>query len=140
VAAFIHQNFVPVEAHIKEHPAWFRRFGAIWTPTVLILDPEGAERWRLEGYLPKNEFRPWLEMGLARVDAMRKRWTEATERYRGVLESHPDSTFVPEAMYWQAVGTYQLAHDHTVLGKLAPELMKRFPGNIWTVKASVWGE
>jgi hypothetical protein len=140
VAAFIHQNFVPVEAHIKEHPAWFRRFGAIWTPTVLIFDPEGAERWRLEGYLPKNEFRPWLEMGLARVEAMRKRWAEATERYRLLIENHPQSSFVPEAMYWRDVGAYQLSHDHNVLAELAPQLTERFPGNIWAIKASVWKE
>ncbi|MCU1245478.1 MAG: hypothetical protein JWN02_1388 [Acidobacteria bacterium] len=129
-----------MEAHIKEHPVWFRRFGAIWTPTVLIFDPEGAERWRLEGYLPKSEFQAWLEMGLARVDAMRKRWAEAAERYRLVVERYPDSSFAPEALYWREVGTYQVSHDHTVLGKVALELRGRFPDSIWAVKASAWAE
>jgi hypothetical protein len=27
-ADFIHPNFLPVKAHIKEHPAWFHRFDA----------------------------------------------------------------------------------------------------------------
>jgi uncharacterized protein YyaL (SSP411 family) len=35
------QNLLPVRAHIKEHPAWFHRFDAVWTPTVLLLDSAG---------------------------------------------------------------------------------------------------
>ena len=37
-AEFIGHNFLPVKAHIKEHPARFHRFDAVWTPTVLLLD------------------------------------------------------------------------------------------------------
>jgi hypothetical protein len=31
------------------------------------MDPRGVERRRSEGYLPKAEFRAWLEMALARL-------------------------------------------------------------------------
>jgi hypothetical protein len=41
------KNFFPVKAHIKEHPAWFHRFDAVWTPTMLLLDSEGKGRLRL---------------------------------------------------------------------------------------------
>ena len=60
---------MPLEAHIKEHPVWFKRFGALWTPTVLVMDPDGVERYRIEGYLPKDWFRARLEMATARIDA-----------------------------------------------------------------------
>jgi hypothetical protein len=53
-AEFIRENFLPAKAHIKEHPAWFHRLDAVWTPTVLLLDSEGKERVRREGYLPNN--------------------------------------------------------------------------------------
>ena len=55
-----------VTVHIKEHSALFHRFDVLWTPTVLILDANGIERARNEGYLPNLEFRAQLEMGLAR--------------------------------------------------------------------------
>jgi len=29
--------------HSKEHPEALERFGAQWTPTLVILDPEGKE-------------------------------------------------------------------------------------------------
>ena len=96
------QNFVPVEAHIKERPVYFHRFGAVWTPTVLILDSDGTERLRVEGYLPRDEFSAHLEMGLARVALMRKQWDEAERRYAQVVERYPDSKVAPEAIYWRA--------------------------------------
>ena len=37
---------IPVKVHIKEHPAWFHRFDAVWTPTILLLDSNAdAGRW-----------------------------------------------------------------------------------------------
>ena len=65
VAKYITQNFLPVKIHIKEQPAVFERFGARWTPTLIVLDPEGKERRRLEGFLPAEDLLAELELGLA---------------------------------------------------------------------------
>jgi hypothetical protein len=129
---------VPLEAHIKEHPAYFRRFSAVWTPTVLILDLEGVERLRIEGYLPKDEFRAHLEMGLARVAFMRKKWADAEGRYAEIVERHPDSKVAAEAVYWRGVCRYKQTNDHTVLGEVPEQLKERYADTVWALKASVW--
>jgi hypothetical protein len=139
VASFIRENFVPLGAHIKEHPAWFKRFDAIWTPTILVMDADGHERWRIEGYLPKDEFRAQLEMGLARVDATQKKWDAAGRRYAHVAEAYPNAKVAPEALYWRDVSTYNATHDHVPLQNVAKELRERYPDSEWTMKASVWG-
>jgi thioredoxin-related protein len=66
-----------VKAHIKEHPAWFHRFDAVWTPTVLLLDSDGRERVRLEGYLPNNDFIGALMSGLGRIAFVHKKYADA---------------------------------------------------------------
>jgi outer membrane protein assembly factor BamD (BamD/ComL family) len=129
---------VPVEAHIKEHPAYFHRFDALWTPTVLVLDSAGVERQRLEGYLTKEEFRAWLEMGLARISFMHKRWAEAESRYAQIAERFPDSKVAPEAIYWRGVSRYKHTNDHTVLGEVPEQLKERYADSVWALKASVW--
>jgi len=129
---------VPLEAHIKEHPAYFHRFDAVWTPTVLVMDSDGAERFRIEGYLPKEEFRAHLEMGLARVAFMRKRWDEAERRYAQVAGRYPDSKVAPEAVYWTGVSRYKQSNDHKVLGEVAEEFKQKYQDSIWALKASVW--
>ena len=138
MSAFINQNFVPLEAHIKEHPAYFHRFDAVWTPTVLVLDAEGEERARNEGYLSKEEFRAWLEMGLARIAFMRKKWDEAEKRYAQVVERYPDTGSAPEAVYWRGVSHYKATNDHTVLGQVADELKEKYGESVWAVKALPW--
>lgn len=127
-----------VEAHIKEHPAYFHRFDALWTPTVLILDSEGVERLRIEGYLPKTEFRAQLEMGLARVAFMHKQWADAERRYAQVVERYPDSKVAPEAVYWRGVSRYKRTNDHMVLGEVPEQLKEKYADSVWALKASVW--
>jgi len=129
---------VPLEAHIKEHPAYFHRFDALWTPTVLILDSNGVERQRIEGYLPKDEFRAQLELGLARVAFMHKRWADAEQRYTQVVERYPDSKAAPEAVYWRGVSRYKATNDHTVLGQVPEQLKGEYADSVWALKASVW--
>jgi len=138
VSSFINASFRPVEAHIKEHPAWFHRFDATWTPTALILDSNGVERYRVEGYLPKQDFRAQLELGLARIAFKEKKWTDAEQAYKAIAQKYPDSDAAPEAMYWGAVSQYKGTNDHTVLGQLPTELQQRYPNSIWTKKALPW--
>jgi hypothetical protein len=129
---------VPLEAHIKEHPAYFHRFDVSWTPTVLILDSNGVERFRLDGYLPKDEFRAQLELGLAHVAFMSKHWADAESRFAAVLEKFPESKSAPEALYWKGVSHYKATNDHTVLGELPGQFRDKYPDSIWALKTLAW--
>jgi Tetratricopeptide repeat len=131
---------VPLEAHIKEHPAYFHRFDALWTPTVLILDPNGVERHRLEGYLPTDEFRAQLEIGLARVAFMNKHWADAERMYAAVVDQYPDSKVAPEALYWKGVSHYKATNDHTVLGEMPGQFQEKYPDSFWGLKTAAWVE
>jgi TolA-binding protein len=105
---------------------------------VLILDADGQERWRIEGYLPNREFRAELEMGLARVAAARKQWAEAQQWYAHVASEYGDTSRAPEALYWRWVSEYNHTRDHTVLGNAERELRERYPNSQEALKASVW--
>jgi hypothetical protein len=129
---------VPLEAHIKEHPVYFHRFDVAWTPTVLIMDPNGVERFRIDGYLPKDEFRPQLELGLARVAFMDKDWDDAERRFAAVLDRYPNSKAAPEALYWKGVSQYKGTNDHAVLGQLPGEFRQKYPNSIWALKTAAW--
>jgi TolA-binding protein len=129
---------LPVKAHIKQHPAWFHRFDAVWTPTVLLLDSNGKERVRLEGYLPNNDFNAALRNGLGRIAFVQKKYGDAKGWYDDVIAHFPHSHFAPEAMYWRAVSEYSATHDHTLLGKVADELRNSYPSSIWASKSIPW--
>ena len=140
MSTFINENFVPLEAHIKKKPAYFHRFDVNWTPTVLILDANGKERFRIDGYLPKDEFRAHLEMGLARIAFMNKNWVSAEAAYTQIAERYPDAKVAPEAIYWRAVSNYKAKGDHTVLGQVPIEVGSKYPDSVWALKALPWAD
>jgi TolA-binding protein len=105
---------------------------------VIILDPNGKERFRIEGYLPKDEFRAQLELALARVAFMSKKWADAESRYTDVLERYPESKAAPEALYWKGVSHYKATNDHTILGELPGQFQEKYPESEWALKTAAW--
>lgn len=105
---------------------------------MLILDPNGLERYRIDGYLPVEEFRAQLEMGLARVAFMSKDWTEAERRYAAVLDRYPNSKAAPDALYWKGVSHYKLTNDHTVLSELPKQFQQQYPESLAALKTAAW--
>ncbi|MBO0722241.1 MAG: tetratricopeptide repeat protein [Blastocatellia bacterium] len=103
-----------------------------------MLDSDGNERWRIEGYLPKDEFRAQLELGLARVAFMHKQWAEAERRYAEVLEHYPNTKAAPEALYWRGVSRYKATNDHKILGELPGLFKEKYPDSMWALKTAAW--
>jgi hypothetical protein len=138
VTESIGKNFVPVKIHIKEQPETFKRFGAQWTPTLIILDADGVERYRFEGYLPPEEFLAQLELGLGKSAFAREHWKEAEQLYRKLVEHHPKAETAAEALYWAGVSKYKASGDASALAETAGDFQKRYPESVWAKKASVW--
>ena len=105
---------------------------------MIVFDPNGKERFRIEGYLPKDEFRAQLELGLARVAFMSKNWADAERRYAAVVETYPDSKAAPEALYWKGVSHYKATNDHTVLGEMPGQFEEKYPDSMWAAKTAAW--
>jgi len=104
----------------------------------VVLDANGAERYRIEGYLPKDWFRARLEMGRARVLFMRKKFADAQQIYASIAGRFGNLALAAEALYWRDVCKYKATNDHTVLEPVAKELAEKFAGNEWQLKSIPW--
>jgi thioredoxin family protein len=138
VSTFIQDSLIPVRAHIKEQPEVFERFNVQWTPTVMILDPDGTERYRFEGYLPAPDFLAQLKLGLAHAARARGEWSEAERRYRELADDSAPPDVASEALYWAGVSKYKSTGDPASLGETAKHFQTRFTDSPWAKKASVW--
>ncbi len=137
VQALIDTNFTPARFHVKEQPDAFPRFGAEWTPTVLISSSAGKERHRIEGFLPKEDFMGQLRLGLAHLARERGDFEGAENRYRELADNaQPD--LAAEALYWAGVSSYKRTGDGDVLTDTARQMRARFADSTWMKKASVW--
>jgi TolA-binding protein len=138
VTSFIEEHFLPVKIHIKENHAAFERFGAQWTPTVIVADSDGTERYRFEGYLPPEDFLSQLELGLAKTAFAKNRFDEAERWFRDIVARFPDSDTAPEALYWAGVSKYKASNDPVPLKETAKAFESRYRDSSWAKKASVW--
>ena len=133
------RELIPVKIHIKEQPAVFERFNVQWTPVLLVLDSEGVERHRWEGYLPPQDFRSQVELGLAHAAFGQKRFDDAARRFRAIVNDFPNTEVAPIALYWAGVAEYKGTNDASALQRTAQAFRSQYQDSTWAKKASVWG-
>jgi hypothetical protein len=142
IAKFITENFIPVRLHVRDQAADFKRLGerfdAQWTPTTLIVDSQGKERHRIEGFLPADDFLAQLELGLGKLSFAHHDFTDAERRYRRVVDAYPETEAAPEAQYWAGVSLYKGKGDAAALKETARAFDERYQDTPWAKKASVW--
>jgi tetratricopeptide (TPR) repeat protein len=143
VVQLVEQNFVPVRVHVKDQADDFKRlgakFGAQWTPTILVLDSSGEERHRIEGFLPTDDFIAQLLLGLAKSAFARGDFADAERRFREIVEKYPSTEAAPEALYWAGVSRYKATNDAAALAETTKAFKQRYQDTSWAKKASVWG-
>jgi len=132
----INQYCVPVQYNntLHESEEIVRRFHHIWTPDLRVLDADGSELYRWNGYLPPAEFTAQLLGALAHARLRLKQYDEAAALYRDVLRRFPTALVAPEANYFLAVTNYRKSDEGSDLLHGWHELEKTYPTSEWTVK------
>jgi hypothetical protein len=142
VVRFVNESFIPARVHVKDDAEAFRRYGdkynAKWTPTILLLDSEGGEHHRIEGFLPNDDFLAQLMLGRAHMDFKQGKFAEAEKRFREIVDRLPNTDAAPEAQYWAGVSRYKATNDATALKATAREFSTRYTDTSWAKKASIW--
>jgi hypothetical protein len=138
VAGFISSNFIPAKIHIKEQPQTFKRFGAQWTPTILIMAPGGEEAHRIEGFLGVDDMLAQLTLGLGKALFKMEKFADAEKHFRAVVQDYSTSETAPQALYWAGVAAYKATNDPGKLKETALAEQKKYPQSEWAKKASVW--
>ena len=143
VIRFIDEHFVPARVHVRRQPDEFKRlgarFGAQWTPTILVIDQTGEERHRIEGFLPVDDFLAQLTLGLGHSAFAHADFSGAERWFRQVVEQYPATEASPEALYWAGVARYKATNNAAALHDTAEQFRTHYQDTSWAKKASVWG-
>ena len=123
---------------MKTHPEAMGRFHVDWTPTILILDSEGNERHRIEGFLPNDDFLAQLHLGLAHAAFTAGKFEQAAERFDRIVRDLPATDAAPEAQYWAGVSRYKATGSGDALKATADAFKQRYGDTPWAKKASIW--
>ena len=142
IVRFVNENFLPARVHVKDDPAAFKQFSeryqAPWTPTILLVDPNGVEQHRIEGFLPADDLLGQLMLGRAKLAFQQQKWAEAERLFREIVDKLPQTDGAPEALYWAGVAEYKATGDPASLQATGRAFTTRYQNSTWAKKASVW--
>jgi len=136
VAGTINNSYVALQINTKEGYAKpvVERYRQVWTPDLRILDRDGFEYYRWNGYLPPFEFLPQLLVAEAYARLRQKKVSAAADVYNNVVERFPTSRVAPEAADYAAVAKYCTSKDSADLMKGWEKLRSRYPESDWRLK------
>jgi hypothetical protein len=132
----LQDHFVPVRLDVHQASEAVRRYNQNWTPTLLVLNEEGVEAHRVVGYLPPEELRAELHLGLGMACFDRDAWENAIIHLRETVIHFPETWAAPAAQYWLGVTRYKA--EGTPDGLMAEWniLLERWPESRWARSAS----
>lgn len=131
-------DFVPLQVDFNKNGTLVKRYAVKWTPTVLILDPDGNEHHRFVGYLPPNDFIAQILLGKGKVEFNQDRFEQSIKCFQEILARYPDADAAPEAGYYLGVAKYKASHDPKELRLGLEALQRDYPNSEWTKKAQVY--
>ena len=108
----------------------------IWTPDIRILNHDGYELYRWDGFLPPAEFmaRTLCSYGMAYLRL--KRFDRAEAVYVDVLKRFSTTYAAPEAQYYLGVARYRRDPQSDELLTQWANLRSRYPESEYRVKQS----
>ncbi len=140
VSLAISTLFVPVQINTQDATRntteTVQRFRQVWTPDLRIVDGEGIELYRWNGYLPPTEFLPQLLAGRAQALLRTGSGEGAADAYADILRRYPTSFVAPEVAYFAAVSRYRITHEASDLLGNWDHLQRRYPTSEWRTKQS----
>jgi hypothetical protein len=137
VVQFIAGRFIPARVTVKQNPRVVEEYFVSWTPNVVIADEQGKIHYRVEGYLPPEEFMAHLSLGIGKYWLHRKQFAPARERFDEVSLRHAGTDAGAEALYWLGVVQYKLSHDPAQLRPSWQKLAQERPDSEWTKRTRI---
>ena len=137
VASFVRQHFIPAKVNVREQPDVAARHDVIWTPNVVIGDDSGKAAYRVEGYLPPEDFVAQLALGLGRYQLERQQYARAAHHFEEVARRHQGSDAAAQALYWLGVARYKESKDPGQLRPSWDRLVREYPASEWARRANV---
>ncbi len=134
VASFIMESLLPLRMDL-EKKAFYEKYNAIWTPTLLLLDYSGSEIQRTIGFLDADEFIATMHLGIAKVHFSAEEFDAANVHLKRLLGQYNTSSATPEAIYFQGINLYKQKDDPSQLKRAYEQLVKEYPESSWAKRA-----
>ena len=134
VVEFVAANFVPVQIQVS-NTTLMQQFKVTWTPTFIVLDADGSERYRVVGFLAPEDFIATFMVAKARWHFEAGRYGDALAAFGEALKAYPNGPAAAEAIFYQVVAGYKHSHDPKPLREAYDLLASQYAQSEWARRA-----
>lgn len=135
VVNFVKENLIPLRIDWDKKES-YEKYHAIWSPTLFVLDHHGHEVQRNIGFLEPGKFIALMHLGIAKVYMTTGEFDAANVHLKRLIEQYPESTALPEAIYFKGVNLSKQKDDLTHLRLAYEELLGKYPASSWARRAA----
>lgn len=135
VVNFMNEQLICLRSDIDKKEI-YEKYNAIWTPAFIILDYHGHEIQRTIGFLDPDKFMAIMHLGKAKVHFAIGEFDAANVHLKRLMERYPESTAVPEAIFYRGVNLFKQKNDPNQLKKAYEELVSDHPNTSWAERAT----
>jgi hypothetical protein len=133
VVEFIDAHLVPLRFQASEQPELVARHHVTRTPTVLLADANGNVYFRIEGFLPPDDFLSRLSMGVGAFECQLEE-PPPDEHVDAVQTTGGGSDVAAQALYWQATARFRRTGDTQRLRSDWQAIAAGFPRSVWALR------
>jgi thioredoxin-related protein len=113
--------------------------GAYWTPAFYFLDQNGNSYYHFNGYLPADEFRAMLRLGIAETIMPRGKYDDIIKIIEKDLDDFVQSSYYPQLLVAREIARYIKIKDNSHLRKTLKEIQSSHPQST-EAKIYFWDE
>jgi len=113
--------------------------GAYWTPAIYFLDQNGNSFYHFNGYLPADEFRAMLRLGISETNMPRGRYDDIIKFIDKDLDELSVTSFYPKLLVERETARYIKLKDNSQLKKTLKEVQNKYPEST-EAKMYFWDE
>lgn len=104
-----------------------KMLGAYWTPAMYFLDQNGNSFYHFNGYLPGDEFRAMLRLGIAETIMPRGRYDDIIKMIDRNIDELINTSFYPKLLVARETARYIKIKDNSQLRKTLKEIQNTHP-------------
>lgn len=116
-----------------------KSLGAYWTPAIYFLDQNGNSYYHFNGYLPADEFRAMLRLGIAETIMPRGRYDDILKIVEKDIEELTGTSFYPKLLVARETARYIKIKDNSGLRETLKEIQLSHPNSV-EAKMYFWNE
>lgn len=134
VISFIKEYMIPVRIDFDKGLS-HDKYNPFWTPTILVLDLQGNLAQQTVGFLDPDKFISLMHLGIAKVYLSMDGYDAANVHFKWIIEQHPESSDVPEAIFFSGVNLFKKNNDPSQLKLAYQKLLDEHPSSTWAMRA-----